>query len=162
MISIISTLHQEDTQHFVDIVATQALCLLKMGDFLTSQMFAEQEWELSTDYLDSRLSRSSKTWCNNYLLSRRFMSQCRCCWDVPPARLSLWRPRPSTTSATSSTLWSLTTEVGQSAEFSVFFVYLLKGIKMNPEQESFHHGVEKCKETISNIVRSREFNTIII
>ena len=33
---------------------------------------------------------------------------------------------------------------------------------MNPEQESFHHGVEKCKETISNIVRSREFNTIII
>ena len=33
---------------------------------------------------------------------------------------------------------------------------------MNPEQESFHHGVEKCKETISNIVRLREFNTIII
>ena len=78
-ISIISTLDQEDTQHFVAIVATQALCLLKMGDFLTSQMFAEQECELSTDYLDSRLSRSSKTWCNNYLLSRRFMSQCRCC-----------------------------------------------------------------------------------
>ena len=52
MISIISTLDQEDTQHFVAIVATQALCLLKMGDFLTSQMFAEQERELSTDYLD--------------------------------------------------------------------------------------------------------------
>ena len=45
-ISIISTLDQEDTQHFVAIVATQALCLLKMGDFLTSQMFAEQECEL--------------------------------------------------------------------------------------------------------------------
>ena len=28
-----------------------------------------------------------------------------------------------------------------------------KGIKMNPEMEGFHHGVDKCKETISNIVR---------
>ena len=30
----------------------------------------------------------------------------------------------------------------------------VKGIKMNPEMEGFHHGVDKCKETISNIVRS--------
>ena len=28
-----------------------------------------------------------------------------------------------------------------------------QGIKMNPEMEGFHHGVDKCKETISNIVR---------
>ena len=27
---------------------------------------------------------------------------------------------------------------------------------MNPEMEGFHHGVDKCKETISNIVRSEK------
>ena len=29
---------------------------------------------------------------------------------------------------------------------------------MNPEMEGFHHGVDKCKETISNIVRSETIN----
>ena len=39
-----------------------------------------------------------------------------------------------------------------------------KGIKMNPEMEGFHHGVDKCKETISNIVRksSIQFIDIIV
>ena len=32
---------------------------------------------------------------------------------------------------------------------------------MNPEMESFHHGVDKCKETISNIVRSGNNFTIL-
>ena len=41
-------------------------------------------------------------------------------------------------------------QLSNSKLMNVYF----EGIKMNPEMEGFHHGVDKCKETISNIVRS--------
>lgn len=53
--------------------------------------------------------------------------------------------------------------ITKTLKFKIIMNVYFEGIKMNPEMEGFHHGVDKCKETISNIVRSTlsSFDNII-
>jgi len=102
-------LDNRETEHldtsFINIVSTQAVCLLKLGDYVTSKKFAEQVL-MRTQSCDAQLVKAE-------------------------AEYNL-------------------------CHFEHALVTYYKGIKMNPEMEGFHHGVDKCKETISNIVRKQD------